>query len=58
MKLKDIATEISVTGSKTFGFYCSFYIGLQHYKRKAFIKDNTLFIIHNSKTYEVKSLIN
>jgi hypothetical protein len=56
MKLIDIATEISVTGSKTFGFYCSFYIGMQQYKKKAFIKDNILCIIFNSKTYEVKSL--
>jgi hypothetical protein len=56
MKLIDIATEISVTGSKTFGFYCSFYIGTQQYKKKAFIKDNILCIIFNSKTYEVKSL--
>lgn len=56
MKLIDIATEISVTGSKTFGFYCSFCIGMQHHKKKAFIKDNILCIIFNSKTYEVKSL--
>lgn len=56
MKLIDIATEISVTGSKTFGFYCSFYIGMQHHKKKAFIKDNILCIIFNSNTYEVKSL--
>lgn len=56
MKLKDIATEISVTGSKTFGFYCSFYIGMQHHKKKAFIKDDLVCIIHNGKTYEVKPL--
>lgn len=56
MKLKDIATEISVTGSKTLGFYCSFYIGMQYHQKKTFIKDNVVCIIHNSKTYDEKSL--
>lgn len=54
MNLNKIATEIVVTGSKTLGMYCSYYVGMTHYKTKIAIdNDKNMFIMHGNKPYQV-----
>lgn len=53
MKLDNIATEIKVTGSKTLGYYCSFYIGTRFYKKKVEFRDSEMFVTLSNKLYSV-----
>ncbi len=53
MNLNTFATEIVVTGSKTLGLYCSYYVGMTKYKRKVTMDSNNMFISHNGKQYKV-----
>lgn len=50
MNLNKIATEIVFTGSKTLGIYCSYYVGMTHYKTKVIDGDH---VIHGNKKYMV-----
>lgn len=53
MKLDNIATEIKVTGSKTLGYYCSFYIGSRFYKKKVEFCGAEMFVTLSNKLYSV-----